>query len=67
MTRKEARLNICEMIGAVKGRNGWTDTQLARRLGCSRRTITNMRDDPGRTRSETLRVLTELYEKGVTV
>lgn len=66
MTRKEARLTICEMLGAVKGRTGWTDKQLAKRIGCSPRTITNMRTDPGRTKSETIRALTELYERRVT-
>ena len=29
--------------------------------------LLEMAEDPGRTKSETIRVLTEIYEKGVTV
>ena len=51
------------MMGAVKGRQGWTDTQLARKIGCSERTVRNMKADPTRTRYETVMKLIDLYTR----
>lgn len=47
-----ARQEILQKVGAIKGLKGWSDTDLARKLGCSRGTVANMKADPMRVRYE---------------
>lgn len=58
-----ARQNVNQMVGAIKGVNGWSDTDLARKLGCSRETVANMKKDPGMVQYKTILRLEKLYRK----
>lgn len=58
-----ARQNVNQMVGAIKGVKGWSDTDLARKLGCSRGTVANMKTDPMRVRHEYVKRLEQLYRK----
>lgn len=58
-----ARQEILQKVGAIKGLKGWSDTDLARKLGCSRGTIANMKTDPMRVRHEYVKRLEQLYRK----
>lgn len=58
-----ARQEILQKVGAIKGLKGWSDTDLARKLGCSRGTVANMKSDPMRVRHEYLVRLEKLYRK----
>lgn len=58
-----ARQNVNQMVGAIKGVNGWSDTDLARKLGCSWGTVANMKADPMRVRYEYVKRLEQLYRK----
>lgn len=42
---------------------GWSDTDLARKLGCSRGTVVNMKKDPGMVQYKTILRLEKLYRK----
>ena len=58
-----ARQNVNQMAGAIKGLKGWSDTDLARKLGCSRGTVANMKKDPGMVQYKTILRLEKLYRK----
>lgn len=58
-----ARQEILQKVGAIKGVNGWSDTDLARKLGCSRGTVANIKKDPGMVQYKTILRLEKLYRK----
>lgn len=58
-----ARQNVNQMVGSIKGVKGWSDTDLARKLGCSRGTVANMKKDPGMVQYKTILRLEKLYRK----
>ena len=63
MNTKRIKDDFRLQMEAVKIRRNWTDEEIAKRLGCSTRTLSNMRDDPFSVRGQYILVIQALAKE----
>ena len=60
---EKIRIDTVMKMAAIKAANGWTDEDLAKRLGCCLRTVANIRKSP--VSSKYTAIIGRLYEEVV--